>query len=340
MSKKKLLVLFGILVMAAVLLSACAGTEGPQGPAGDPGPAGPQGEQGPAGESANIGDLTCTECHNDTTLIGGRAAEWAESVHGTGEAYVRGTSASCAGCHSGGAFSAMVAAGGNPGAVEAGDPHPTRQDCRACHQIHTTYTGEDWALETTDAVALYAVPDVTFEGGEGNLCVNCHQPRRVFPEPTADGLIEGISSHWGPHHGPQSAMLLGLAGAGDVEGSASPHARVENTCVGCHLVDQDHSFEPNVAACAECHGEIEDFDIDGLQTQVQGLLDELGAMLVDLGLLDPTGDHPAVTSAPLDQATALWNWIYIAHEDKSLGVHNPSYTVDLLEYSIALLAGE
>ncbi|RJQ45510.1 MAG: hypothetical protein C4534_04320, partial [Gaiellales bacterium] len=52
---------------------------------------------------------TCRECHNDTTLITGKVIQWEESGHGTGEAYLRGTSASCAGCHSGGGFSAMVA---------------------------------------------------------------------------------------------------------------------------------------------------------------------------------------------------------------------------------------
>jgi hypothetical protein len=30
-------------------------------------------------------DLTCTQCHNDTTLITGKKAAWEESLHGTGE---------------------------------------------------------------------------------------------------------------------------------------------------------------------------------------------------------------------------------------------------------------
>jgi hypothetical protein len=36
-------------------------------------------------------------------------------------------------------------------------------------------------------------------------------------------------------------------------------------------------------------------------------------------------------------ATALFNWIYIAHEDKSLGVHNPAYTRALIEASLEAL---
>jgi hypothetical protein len=283
-------------------------------------------------------DLSCTECHVEGTLLTGKETAWGESLHGTGEAFVRGTSADCAGCHSGGGFSAMVAAGLTPDMVEEGDPNPTRQDCRACHQIHATYTGEDWALETTDAVPLYAFEGVTFDGGEGNLCANCHQPRRGIGEADADGNIEVDSTHWGPHHGPQSAMLMGVAGAGDIEGNPSSHATmVENTCVTCHLGEgANHTFEPDVAACQGCHSGAEDFDINGVQTEVQASLDELQAALTAKGLLDAEGTM-VVGSYPAAEASALWNWIFISMEDKSLGVHNPTYTKDLLEASLAAL---
>jgi hypothetical protein len=57
-------------------------------------------------------DLTCTECHNDTHLIASKNAAWELEAHGNGaamaEEYGRN---SCAGCHSGNSFSAMIAAG-------------------------------------------------------------------------------------------------------------------------------------------------------------------------------------------------------------------------------------
>jgi hypothetical protein len=233
----------------------------------------------------------------------------------------------------------MVAAGQNPGSVEAGDPNPTRQDCRTCHTIHTSYTSEDWALTTTDPVTLFAFEGVTFDGGMGNLCVNCHQPRRSFPA-AENGMITGISEHWGPHHGPQSAMLLGIAGGG-AEGTPSAHATtVTDTCVGCHVGEGgSHTFEPNIAACQACHSGAENFDINGVQTEIQAQLDELGAALVTAGVLSentPDG-HPTVTEAPEGVATALYNWIYIAHEDKSLGVHNPAYTKALIQAAMEAL---
>jgi hypothetical protein len=296
---------FRVLVVGAALaLAACTGDAGPEGPQGPPGPAGPQGPPGEAGEVAEIdvSDLSCAECHNDTTLIAGKAAAWELSAHGSGEAFVRGTSATCTGCHSGGGFSARIAAGQHPGEIEEGDPNPTRQDCRTCHQ-----------------------------------------PRRVIDE-AVDGFIEITSEHWGPHHGGQGSMLLGVAGAGDVEGSPSPHyEQVEGTCVTCHMGEnRTHTYEPDVAVCQECHSGVEDFDINGVQTEVQAMLDELEEGLVALGWLeiDEEGEgHPAVDQVPEGQAAALWNWIYVAHEDGSLGVHNPDYTIALLEAGLAALEG-
>jgi len=228
----------------------------------------------------------------------------------------------------------MIAAGLTPDKVEAGDPNPTRQDCRACHQIHTSFTDADWALETTAPVTLFASGQ-TFDGGMGNLCTNCHQPRTAFPAAT-DGLIDVASTHWGPHHGPQSAMLLGIGGAGTVAGSPSMHATtVENTCVTCHMGDgANHTFAPNVATCTACHADAKNFDINGVQTEVTGMLTQLEAALKTAGLLNEAGGI-VVGKYPEAQAAALWNYIYIKNEDKSLGVHNADYTKALLEASLA-----
>jgi hypothetical protein len=283
-------------------------------------------------------EITCKQCHDDTTRITGKKTAWNESTHGSGDAYLRGTSSRCAGCHSGGAFSQRIAAGLAPDQVEAGDPNPTRQDCRACHQIHTSYTSVDFDLETTDPVTLFTFEDVIFDGGKGNLCANCHQPRRTIAAADPNGNIAVTSTHWGPHHGAESSMLLGLGGAGDVVGFPSAHAMlVRNTCVTCHMgADRIHKFEPVLSACHECHPDLESFDRNGVQTEIQAMLNELEAILLVRGLLDEEG-HPAVAELPEAEAIALWNWILIAHEDGSKGVHNPDYTKALLEASLAAL---
>jgi hypothetical protein len=268
-------------------------------------------------------------------MLTGKAETWGESTHGSGTAtaYAGGRS-SCSGCHSGGGFSAAIAAGANPAvAQESADPNPSRPDCRACHQIHTSYTAGDWALETTDPVEFIAAEGETFDGGKGNLCVNCHQPRRAIAE-AVDGMIEITSTHWGPHHGPQSTMLLGLVGGG-VDGSPSAHAlMVEDTCVSCHLGEGNtHSFEPAVSACTGCHAELEDFDLNGVQTEVEALAAELGEKLEAAGLLHD--GHPNPGTYPAAQAQAAWNWIMIVLEDGSNGVHNSAFTIAMLEAGLA-----
>lgn len=334
MSMKKTLQLIGILSIAVIILSACAAGEA--GPVGATGPAGPAGPEGAAGPAAMSTDLSCTECHTDSTLIVQKRQQYDLSVHGSGSAAAyAGTRASCTGCHSSEGFTQGIEEGIAPGAHEEAPLVASSVNCRTCHEIHTSYTGSDWALVTTEPVTFITSDEIVYDGGEGNLCVNCHQPRRLYPE-AVDGMVEVTSTHWGPHHGPQSAMLLGIAGS--EEGSASGHYKmVEDTCVACHLGDsEDHDMGANLSTCLACHEDAENFDINGVQTEVQALLDELEEGLIAKGWLDEEG-HPAVTSIPEDEAAALWNWIMIAHEDKSLGVHNPSYTIDLLEASLAAL---
>jgi hypothetical protein len=338
MSRKLVLFFAGLVLLMLALVTYSASADA--GVAGSTDAGVTAGAASLAGPVAQAGpDLTCTVCHNDTTLITGKETAWSTSVHGTGTAYLRGTSADCAGCHSGGGFSAMVAAGLTPDKVTDGDPNPTRQDCRACHNIHTTYTADDWSLETTAPVTLFAFEGVTFDGGKGNLCANCHQPRGTMAAADANGMVSVDSTHWGPHHGPQSAMLLGIGGAGDVAGTPSPHSMaVADTCVTCHLYNNNHSFDPNVAVCQQCHGaDTANFDINGVQTQVDGLLADLKAALVAKGMLTEADDSPVVGEYPEAQAAALWNYIYVSHEDKSKGVHNPDYTIALLQAGIDAL---
>lgn len=283
-------------------------------------------------------DASCADCHNDSTIITGRQYSWKTSTHATGTAAAyAGGRGSCTACHSGASFSA---------AVEAGIPvnefntvtDVTPQDCRACHQIHTTNTGADWALTTTDPVMLYAFDegsDALFAGGKGNLCANCHQPRRQIAAPDADGNIAVTSTHWGPHHGPQSAMLLGIGGAGDVAGESSFHYRlIEDSCVICHVGDgMKHNFAAISSTCDACH--IEEDNIEGAMDEVVAKTAQLHDLLEAAGLYHD--GHPVVGVYPAAQAQALWNYIFIGVEDNSKGAHNTSYTNDLLDASIAAM---
>ncbi len=342
MNFKKMLVLIGVLVVASAVFAAC-GT-GPQGPEGPAGPAGPQGEPGPAAVSA---DLSCTECHNDTAIITRNKANWSTSIHGSGSglAYA-GERQACAGCHDGATFSEMIAAGKNFSEVESGNASPTHQDCRTCHQIHVTYTGEDWALETTAPVAL-VTSGGTFDGGSGNLCANCHQARRYLAgfvaKDAAGNEIPGqytATVRFNTHYSVQVDVLMGLGDFG-VEGKPGAHyEKVENTCVGCHMGEgQVHSFEPQISTCQECHTDVEDFNVNGYLDEFDAKYAELEAALLAKGMISKNEDGTFSTvegtyEAGPAQALFFYN---LVHEDGSEGIHNPVYFEALMENALAAL---
>lgn len=348
--------LMGLLVLAAFTMMGCEGEEGPvgaTGPQGDIGPAGPAGSTGPAGpagpagaagpagpqgEAGDLSQLTCTQCHNSTNIITGKLADWNSSAHGTGVSFeYAGGRGSCAGCHSGASFVDMIANGENASNFSGGgDPEATRQDCRTCHQVHVTGTEADWALTSTTAVDLWAIDGQTWDRGSSNLCVNCHQPRRTMDAPGEDGNITITSSHWGPHYGAQSSMLLGVGGA--IDGSPAMHYNlIDGGCVSCHMGEgADHGFTPSVAACTACHADAESFDVNGAVTEITAMFEELGAGLQAAGLLDDELHPISNTVATPALAGAVWNYRHI-YQDHSHGVHNPSYTKALLTESLAAL---
>ena len=356
---KKILFLITFIVFGVLLLAACAGPTGPQGPAGAQGPAGPEGPAGPAGPQGEASpalttaELTCTQCHNDTTLIVSKQAQFGQSVHGTGEAYLRGSNADCAGCHGSEEAKVRINAGlpAHDASIE-GVVNVSPFNCRTCHNIHTTYTQADFSLTGAEQPVKFENSDGTYDGGAGNLCANCHQIRNAQPEFTG-GDFQVTSSRFGTHHGVEAQMLAGEGGLG-VTGTASPHyAAVKDTCVGCHMGEEhNHTYVPDVSRCQACHSDAQDFDMDGVQTEVKATVDELHTIFVDKKLLDPETDlwgvfDPATNkftspsaNAPLTVpeavAQAMWNYNFVV-EDQSMGVHNSVYTKALLQQALDAL---
>lgn len=354
MPTKKMLVLLGVLIAITMVFTACAGPQGEPGPAG---PAGPAGPGGPAGESVSAADLTCTECHNDTTLIVSKEAQFRQSsVHGTGESFVRGEGTDCAGCHGTEGAKARINAGlppHDPSVIGVVNVSPF--DCRTCHNIHTTYTKADFSLTGGEKPVVLERTGGTFDGGAGNLCANCHQVRNEKPTVTG-GNVEVTSARFGPHYGIPAPMLLGEGGLGDVSGTPSAHySTVKDTCVACHMGEEfNHTYTPDVARCQACHADTADFDINGVRTEVQAMVDELTAIFVEKKLMNPdevaNPDHlwgiydPATqkwsnpsADAPLTVpeavANAMWNYKFVVY-DKSMGVHNSAYTKALLQQAL------
>jgi hypothetical protein len=267
--------------------------------------------------------------------------QYATSQHGTGTTFERAATASCAGCHSHEGFVERLATGAFPA---AGVENPTPVNCRTCHLVHETYTSGDLALRT-EAPFNLLVNGASIDIGEGNLCAQCHQSNgsvgspvnTVFTDLVAGtGYPKAVTSsttRFGPHHGPQSAVLTKTAGyefTGETYGSSS-HGNATDGCVDCHMAapvgnqagghtwrmefDDHGTMELNVPGCysSGCH-DVNNTPEDDLRanadTQMAVLWDDLNAD----GVLDPdptdggtlaTLKARLITSGILDGATEL-----------------------------------
>ncbi|MFC1873998.1 hypothetical protein ACFLYX_01715 [Chloroflexota bacterium] len=301
-------------------------------------------QSAPAEETAQ----NCADCHNDTDVVKAIQVQWGNSLHGAGYTFERNGTA-CAACHTAQGFKTLAKDGSQ--SLEAAVDNPAPINCRTCHTIHSTNTGSDWALRVSAPVKIVLTGD-TIDLGKANLCATCHQPREATGLPVVGGGdVEITSTRFGPHHGPQSTMLAGLAGYGNYSGS-KVHMAVTDGCVGCHMASaygkqsgghtmgmayEYHEAEvQNTAGCQGCHGEIEDFDIDGAMTEIEELGEELRVLLEGAGMITSSGSAVVGTYSSA-QAGALWNYRMVILEDRSGGVHNPAFAKFLLKTGIDAL---
>jgi hypothetical protein len=325
---------------------------------------------GPGSEHANSGGTpyaiaipsgsgACNACH-DAPTHHIKGTEWYNSMHSVTTTDPAGN-ASCVGCHTGPGFIGRMT-----GATNVSTAYGAI-NCQTCHEPHgqTSPTNASHLIRNDSPVKL-ADGTLVSNAGEGALCMNCHQARvnaGTYVDSTAG------SAHFGPHEGPQADMIEGVNGYTYGQSiPSSAHAFVaKDTCVACHmqtvattdaafLQAGGHTFKPSytpagsttpvdlVGACQGCHGpEVTCFNfplmdyngdgqIDGVQTEVQKLLDQLSSML-------PGGNGQPQTALNIDatwtkpQLRAAYNWSFV-NNDGSKGIHNTAYAVGLLKASI------
>ncbi|UCE65811.1 MAG: hypothetical protein JSU85_13245 [Candidatus Zixiibacteriota bacterium] len=313
-------------------------------------------ENGDVSENDN-----CFVCHGDNdALIVSAQQEWENSVHGSGANVDYTNRSSCPQCHDHQGFLEFLATG------EVNPPYEnvTAIHCFTCHAPHSA---GNLNLRVDGPYEL--MNGVVFDHGKANLCVNCHHSRFDVRE-IVDDWEQG-STRFGAHHGPQGDLIEGTGGyemAGYTYGHSNHKNVVEDACVGCHMSNPQehegykiggHSWnmeDPESGynlfeTCAECHdaaGEAEDFDfranadydhdgeVEGYQTEVEGLLDSLAVLLVAEGAIDSSHRPIEQVFADANVAGAMHNF-GIVEEDRSHGIHNFRYITSLLQNSIDYL---
>jgi hypothetical protein len=145
---------------------------------------------------------------------------------------------------------------------------------------------------------------------------------------------------------------MGLEGFG--ASSNHPHKNIENACVDCHMAepfgaqagghtmniayDYHGATEVNHAGCVGCHPDGDELAVktEELQAEVSELLADLKVLLDASGITKEGSDSSIPGTYSADVAAACLNYKALT-EDRSLGVHNPTYIKNTLKNSIAAL---
>jgi hypothetical protein len=276
-------------------------------------------------------------------------------------------SGSCARCHTPDGFIAYA----NNEDVPSGPESPF--SCAMCHDPHSA----DGAHQLREVETTLSNGAPIMGGGMGKLCMNCHMGRRNAAE-YPESNLGNPSSHFGPHYGVQADMLhaTNVVTFGRKLPTTSGHLQGD-ACVDCHMAEGhadaegnvilagSHSWNmvfpdttDNVEACAPCHGEIgesfaekkfffnfnADHDGDGvdegLQEEVHGLMEHLAALLPHADTVAGYDAHDLLADeTTLLELKAAYNY-EVVYYDHSYGVHNPAFTVSLLQTTIEALEAE
>jgi hypothetical protein len=98
----------------------------------------------------------------------------------------------------------------------------------------------------------------------------------------------------------------------------------------------NHSLVSSVDTCKQFHTDATDYHINGAVADLDVKAARLKTALTFAGLLDKDGNI-VVGTYTAAKACALWNYLLVAVEDKSHGVHNMPCAETLVDSALAAL---
>jgi hypothetical protein len=327
---------------------------------------------------------SCAQCH-DSLSHHYKTAEWNNSRHARATRTPSGPNRiACLRCHTAPGFAQFVDSEGGTYVTNSTYEAIT---CAACHDPHDAsnphqlraapiYTLPEGTTVTNAGLgALCMQCHHSRNGSASNNIANFQKN-----QPTWAG---GVS--FGVHDSTAGDVIEGVNAItyGKVIPSGSHNTTISNVCVGCHMqpvASADpaftkaggHTFSMNytvitngatnviakVDVCVKCHGPMDDFNlvrkdyngdgvIEGIQTEVQKLLDRLNTLLPD-STYRADGNYvadgsvnsvSAKTNWPVRFLNAAWNW-QLVNVEGSRGIHNAPFIIGVLKASIADLTGD
>jgi hypothetical protein len=248
------------------------------------------------------------------------------------------------------------------------DPHKTGGDyVPGSFELRVPAENDEYAIIEKSSMLGSSTGTQTESYGSGHACMWCHKSRKDVTNYVLAPNTNITSSHWGPHDGPHADIYTGEGGF-EYSGKTytnSSHTGFAKGCVDCHMPPiaenmgvANHSFYPQLSVCTTaCHRNATSFDVNGGQSETKVALQRLRETLDGWNLLSRNGTDPLTDdelgdeewrhdealpqSAPVPQARAgaLYNYFIVAR-GSAFGVHNPSYTQQLLYDSIQAAEGD
>jgi len=247
------------------------------------------------GSRKTLSSDLCATCHGRAPRHG-RYQQWQLSGHSNYQLAVEeGTNTSCAKCHSAQGFIAWANKDFSTANLTVNwttdNVHP--QTCVTCHDPHNIgTTSKEGHIESNAMMRVSGETPLLLSGfkatGVGNaaICMTCHNGRRGLRNDSNFTIADATRA---PHVGPQTDVLMGQNLYMVPVGSPGSHAKIENSCVICHMheteapsqlyskdVGLNHTFYANPEICGECHSKITLESVQGpVETKLESLKHEI-----------------------------------------------------------------